>query len=506
VAAIKKRSLSWFTLSFMMVAAVASIRSLPGMAVYGLGSVFLYLLPALIFFIPVSLIAAELATGWDGGIYGWVKQAYGERWGFFIMWYLWIQVVTWYPIVLAFAASTVAYLIDPALAKNGLFTAVVIVVLYWLSTLVALRGLDALAKLSSWFMILGTLFPAALLLVLGVVWLLLGKKSATPMTLDAFIPNIFTESTSVRVGAHKLHLDFWQQFSGTLAGLVLIVSNFLAFAGIEMNAIHVRELSDPQKQVPKSLLVAALLIVFIFVPPTLAISFVVPSTSTSLTAGVMQAYTDFFHAFNMAWAIKILAVLLVVGALGGVLTWTAGPSKGLLLVGKAGSLPRWWQKTNAAGVQSNILIVQATMVSVLALIYVVVPDVSGAFWMLSAIAAQMYLIVYLFMFMAAMNLRRTQPLVKRGFTAPALGFWCYLGIASSAFALLLGFVPPSQFKMLAPVPYVLTLLGGLVLLGIPPFIFYARRKPDWQVISQAEANRYSAALQDLAAPDGVAKT
>lgn len=125
-----EKSINWLTLSFMMVAAVASIRSLPTMAVYGLGSVFLYLLPAVVFFIPVSLVAAELGTGWNGGIYGWVKQAFGNKWGFFSIWYLWMNVITWYPIVLAFAASAVAYLFNPELAKNGVFTAVVIIVLY----------------------------------------------------------------------------------------------------------------------------------------------------------------------------------------------------------------------------------------------------------------------------------------------------------------------------------------------------------------------------------------
>jgi len=493
------KAMSWLTLAFLMVAAVASVRSLPGMAVYGLGSVFLYLVPALVFFIPVSLVAAELGTGWNGGIYGWVKQAYGEKWGFFVMWFLWLEVVTWYPTALAFGASTLAYMFDPELAKSGPFTAVVIVVLYWISTFVALRGMNAVSKLSSWFMILGTLFPAGLLIVLGVVWFALGRHSAQPMDLAALVPDIFTSSTAVQAGTNKLHPDLWQRFEGSAAGLVLVVSNFLAFAGIEMNAVHVRELKNPQSEVPKSLLVAAILIVLIFVPPTLAISFVVPANSTSLTAGVMQAYSDFFQSFHMAWAIKVMALLLVFGALGGVLAWTAGPSVGLLFVGKAGSLPPWFQQTNKAGIQANILVLQAVLVSLLALLYVLVPDVSGAFWMLSALATQMYLIVYVFMFAAAMRLRRTQPDVKRGFRAPALHVWSILGIASSALALLLGFLPPSQFKMLPPAIYVGTLVLGLVVTAAPAFLFYAFRKPGWQMVPKAESDRYSAALQDLEA-------
>jgi amino acid transporter len=193
-----------------------------------------------------------------------------------------------------------------------------------------------------------------------------------------------------------------------------------------------------------------------------------------------------------------MALLLILGALGGVLTWTAGPSAGLLMVGRAGSLPRWWQRTNAKGVQKNILFVQALAVTLLAFLYVVLPNVSAAFWMLSAIAAQIYLIIYIFMFSAALKLRKTQPHVKRGFICPAIEFWAILGIISSAIALLLGFVPPSQYSSLSPVVYVGILLAGLIVFAIPPFIFYANRKPEWQVVPTAEADKNSAPLQDLA--------
>lgn len=105
------------------------------------------LIPAVLFFIPVALVASELGTGWNGGIYGWVKQAYGDRLGFFAIWFLWIEVVVWYPSVLGFAASTLAYMFNPKLANNGLFTCIVIIVFYWASTFLAMRGMDTLGKI-----------------------------------------------------------------------------------------------------------------------------------------------------------------------------------------------------------------------------------------------------------------------------------------------------------------------------------------------------------------------
>lgn len=488
--------ISWLTISFMMVAAVASIRSLPAMAVYGLGSIMLFVIPAVLFFIPVALVASELGTGWNGGIYGWVKQAYGDRLGFFAIWFLWIEVVVWYPAVLGFAASTLAYMIHPSLAKSGLFTCIVIIVFYWASTFLAMRGMDVLANFSKWFMLLGTALPAAALIILGIIWLAMGNPSAAPLTWSALIPSVFHEHAQA-VSSHRLHETPWQLVLGSITGLVLIVSNFLAYAGIEMNAIHARDLKNPEKQMPKAILLACIMIVAIFIPPTIAISLVVPADSTSLTAGVIQAYAAFFDAFHISWVTPVMGILLILGALGGVLTWTAGPSKGLLFVGKSGCFPPVLQKVNKNGVQSNILILQAILVTLLSTIYIFVDNVSDAFWMISAMAVLMYLTIYVFMFLSAMKLRKTQPNVKRGFVLKGLYFWCYLGLASTIVAIIFGFIPPSQFSNMPILEYVGILVAGLIVTGAPPFIFYAVRKPSWAVTPKSETDQYSAPLQDL---------
>lgn len=192
-----------------------------------------------------------------------------------------------------------------------------------------------------------------------------------------------------------------------------------------------------------------------------------------------------------------MGALLIIGALGGVLSWTAGPSKGLLFVGKSGMFPLALQKVNKNGVQSNILILQAILVTLLSTIYIFVDNVSDAFWMISAMAALMYLTIYIFMFMSAMKLRKTQPHVKRGFVLKGLHFWCFLGLASTIVAIFFGFIPPSQFSDMPLFEYIGILVAGLIVTGAPPFIFYAIRKPSWIVTPKSEYEQYSAPLQDL---------
>ena len=124
-----KRSLNVFVLAMMNVAVIMSLRGLPMMAKEGLSMFFYLLFAGAVFLIPTSLVSAELATGWPegGGVYRWVKEAFGGRFGFIAIWLQWIQNVIWYPTVLAFAGGALAYLfLDPKLASSKIFTVIVI--------------------------------------------------------------------------------------------------------------------------------------------------------------------------------------------------------------------------------------------------------------------------------------------------------------------------------------------------------------------------------------------
>src|SRR6516165_10496982 len=76
-----RRLISWTALAMLTVGSVGYLGSAPTLSVFGLASVFLYVLPAFVFLLPVSLVAAELASGWQGGVYNWVRQGSPRRWG-----------------------------------------------------------------------------------------------------------------------------------------------------------------------------------------------------------------------------------------------------------------------------------------------------------------------------------------------------------------------------------------------------------------------------------------
>ena len=167
----KAVKLGVFTLAIMNVTAVVSLRGLPAEAVYGLSSAFYYLFAAIVFLIPTSLVAAELAAMFQdkqGGVFRWVGEAYGKKWGFLAIWVQWIESTIWYPTVLTFGAVSIAFIgmndaHDMTLASNKMYTLVVVLIIYWLATFISLKGLSWVGKVAKVGGIVGTMPRSSLL-------------------------------------------------------------------------------------------------------------------------------------------------------------------------------------------------------------------------------------------------------------------------------------------------------------------------------------------------------
>jgi glutamate:GABA antiporter len=455
----KPKLISWTALALLTVGSVGNLGSATPLAVVGLASVFLYVLPALVFLVPISLVAAELASGWPGGVYNWVSEGISAPMGLLAVWCEFAQTIFFYPALLAYVAGTLAYVFDPGLAGNGVYNAVVIIVLFWGGVLVVSRGQALVARLGSGGTRIGTLIPAAILVALGIAYLVQGHHPAAPMTSSHILP-AWTGLTSI----------------------VLVVNSFFTYAGVEVNAVHVDELKNPAREYPRSIFVAMALVLAVFIGPTLVISWVIPASRISFTTGVMQAFNSLFNHFGLGFAVPLIAIALAVGALAGMISWLDGPSEGLLLIGRQqGFLPPFFQKVDRHGIEVRIIAAQGVVITLIALLYAFLPSVSHAFWIFTAMATQVYLIMYVLMFIAAIRLRRSQPDHPRGYRAPALTLLCLLGAVSSVAALVIGFIPPSQFGHSNPLTYAVLILAGILAIGLaPPLLMDRLRRPAWK--------------------------
>ncbi len=458
-----RRTITVFTLAMINVAAIGSVKNWPVTAEYGFSSIFYLLLAALIFFIPVSLVSAELATGWpkSGGVFVWVKEAFGHRTGFLAIWLLWAENAIWYPTILSFIAATVAYIFDPALSSNTTFTLTIILASFWAATLANLLGMKISGWISTFGVVFGTFIPGGLIIILGMIWYFTGRPLEITMSWDALIPNM-----------------------GSIEQLVLFTGILLSLCGMEMSAIHARDVKHPQKDFPKAILLSGVLIIGMSILGVLAIASVIPQKEISLVAGSMQAFSYFVNAYGLNWITPYIAILIALGAFGSLSTWVIGPTKGLLAAARDGDLPPYFRAVNKEGMPKRLLMVQAIFVSLLSLVFVFMPTVSAAFWILSAIVAQLYLVMYILLFAAAIKLRYKRPKVERPYKIPGgkLGIWIVagVGLVSSVFTMIIGFFPPSQIETGSVLFYVLFLVLAVVLACCAPSIILLFQKPDWK--------------------------
>lgn len=457
-----------FTLVIMNVVAVVSLRGLPAEAEYGMSSAFYYLFAAVVFLIPVSLVAAELAAMFpyqQGGMFRWIGEAFGQKLGFLGIWLQWIESTIWFPTVLTFGAVSLAFIgmdhvADSHLAANKLYTIVVVLGIYWLATLISMKGLGWVGKVSKIGGIVGTIIPAGILVVLGVVYLCTGGVSQM-----------------------DFHGDFFPDLTN-FDNVVLAASIFLFYAGMEMSGIHVREVKNPTVNYPKAVFVGALITVLIFVLGTYALGVVIPAKDINLVQSLLVGFDNYFNYLHANWFTPVIAIALAFGVLAGVLTWVAGPSKGILAVGQAGYLPPFFQKTNKSGVQKNILLLQGGAVTLLALLFVVMPSVESFYQILSQLTVLLYLIAYLLMFAAAIYLRYSMKNADRPFRIGAKGNWLMwvvggVGFAGSLLAFVLSFFPPDQIAMGSTAVWYSVLFIGVAVFVIAPFIILMFRKPSW---------------------------
>lgn len=459
----KHKTISVFPLAMITVAAIVSLQNLPIMAEYGLSLVFYLIVAALVFFIPTALVSAELATGWPkkGGVYVWVKEALGPKWGFLAIWLQWIENVVWYPTILAFVSATIAYIFNPEMANNKIYTFLIIIFAFWGTTFVNFFGMKASGLISSISVVIGTILPGLLIIVLGVVYLLSGKPSMVELSWDTFVPEF-----------------------GHVNRLVFLVGVIFGLAGMEMSAVHAEDVKQPQKNYPKALLIAAFIIILLSILGSLSLAIVVPKEKISLVAGVMEAFSFFFNAYHLSFLVPVIAFLTALGALGMMSTWIVGPSKGLLAAAEHGELPPFLQKINARQMPVALLILQAMIVTILSSLFLFMPTVNSSYWMLTALTAQLYLIMYVLMFISALVLRYKKPHVQRDYkiSGGKFGIWlvCSLGIAASLFCILIGFIPPSTFPKENLLYYIAFLAVGILVMCSLPRIISLFKKHKWK--------------------------
>lgn len=452
------QKLSFFSLVMLIVASIDSVRNLSMAALFGSSLVFFFLAAALMFLVPTALISAELTAAYPekGGVYHWVHQAFGEKWAMVAIWMQWINTVVWYPTLLSFIAGTAAYLIHPSLVENKIYLVCCILGIFWSLTLVNFLGIHISSAINTICGLLGTVFPMLLLIALGGMWVFSGKSLQISLEPSSWIPD-FSHTTS-------------------FASLIAIMASFL---GMELAGVHVNDIKNPQRNFPRAILLASFFILLSMVLGSLSIACIMPSDQINLVSGVMQVFSAIFSFYHLEALVPVITLCVVIGSVGGIINWLISPAKGLLHAAEFGFLPVRFAKRNSRGVPVNVLLAQAMLVSFFCLVFLFVPGVNGFYWFLTAVSTELYMVMYVLMFLAALRLRFTHKKREGIFMIPGgnkmMGLVCVIGTLGCLLTIVVSFFPPDTISIGSTSRY-MWMIGSANILSILPLIFFYRQK------------------------------
>lgn len=449
------KTLGLFLLIMLIVGSIDSVRNLPATALFGSSLIFYFIFSAIVFLIPAGLVSAELSSTWteQGGIYDWVRMAFGEKVALVAIWLQWINTLVWFPTILSFIAGAIAFLIDPHLAEHKGYLVTVILVIFWGLTFLNFKGVHSSAKFAGICGLIGMLLPMAILIGLGIIWMLQGKPLQVAFTWETMVP-------------HFDHSNSW-------ISLTAIMTSFL---GMELATVHVRNVVNAQKIFPRALILSVIIILFTMIFGSLAIAIMLPHDQINLVDGVFRAFQEFLGEYHIKLLVPILTLLLLIGALGGMINWIISPAKGMLRAAQHGYLPLFLSKENKHEVPARMLFLQAVIVTLVCLAFLLMPSVNGSYWLLTSLSTQLYMIMYLFMFVAALRLRYKYKLQPRPFKIPGgtWGMWLtvLLGLFGCIVTLIVGFFPPDTIDVGGKIHYEIVFSAGIVAMILPVILLY----------------------------------
>ncbi len=454
----KPLKIGLFSLVLLICVSIDSVRNLPSTALFGPTLIFLYLISSLFLLIPGSIASAEFAYHWPekGGIFQWVSLGLGKNLGFFAVWGQWVNTLVWFPTILSFVAGSVAFLIHPAWTSNNHYMVIATLACLWSLTLLSFFGFRISAKVATFCSFFGLILPMSFIIVMAALWMIKGHPMQVAFTKHDLLPNFHS-------------MDDW--FS--------LVAIMTSFEGFELVAVHMLDIKNPKKNYPRAMIISVVVILITMVLGSLAISIIIPKQSIILVSGVAQGFGAFLAAYHISYLLPVLIILMTFGNLGEMINWVSAPARGLSQASSDGFLPKKLHKKNRFDAEQNLLICQAILISLVSLIFLLMPSVNSAYWFLTNLSVEIYMMVYLLLFIAAVIVEFKFPNREHLFalfrTRTALLILYSFGIVGCVVTLFIGAFPPTNINIGSPAKYQLYFWIGMFVCIAPIIPLYFLR-------------------------------
>jgi glutamate:GABA antiporter len=450
-----RRSMGFWDVLLFNIAAVLGPRWIAAAGHNGTSSISLWVLAALLFFVPGALVINELSSRFpeEGGIYAWARDAFGPFHGFIAGWTYWIYTVFYFPGLLLASASMSAYVIGGRgveLAQDRTYLLWCSMALLLVAVVLNIIGLN----IGKWLQNaggVGTYVP--LLILAGVaVAVYLRHGSATHFTVANMMPTWDWDT-----------INFWSQIA-------------FAFTGLELVSCMAEEVRDPRRTLPRAVFGSGALIAVMYIAGTFAVLALAPAGDIDPQSGVFHAITAGAVLLRIGILGIIAAILVTAGNAGGIGTTVAGVARIPFQVGIDRYLPEAFGKIHPKWRTPYIsILVQAILSGGILLVSQVNESMRGAYQFLVDAGIILYFIPFLYMFAAFMKLANRKD--RKGNEQAVLvpggkpGVWICggLGFLVVLLGIFVSFVPPGDstnklgFELKLVLGTVISVLIGLAL-------------------------------------------
>lgn len=417
------------------ITAIVGLRWLTTASAFGPASLLLWLLAMVTFFLPSAAAVRELADldPGEGGIYRWVRSAFGPRHGFMASWGYWVNNLVYFPSLLVTTAAIAAYAGGSRwvhLEENKVFVAAFSLGILWIALGMNLIGL----RVGKWVQNLGAYgtWVPALIFILLAAWSLTAFGSATSFAPANLVPKDFDFSLV--------------SFFATMT---------FAFAGLELAPTMGGEIHDPAATLRRGIFISGIAIVAMYILGTAALLVALPVETVSITNGIPQAaaaIAERLQAPALAPVAALVAVLLVLGNLGGVGAWLAGTARIPFVAGLDAVLPAAFGRVHPRWQTPYVaLLVQAGVATLFVIGGLLGSTVRDAYVALIDTTIVLYFIPYLYLFASYLRLRRV-----RTWRTAVTG---WVGFGAVVLSIALALVPPG---VAAPWVFRAKVVGGVV--------------------------------------------
>lgn len=443
-----KKKFRLFDAVLMSVVVIMTVESVAPAAAIGPSQFFWWIFLLIFFFLPYGLVSSELGTAYtgEGGIYDWVKQAFGGHWGGRLAFLYWIN----YPLWMASLAVLFTGIFNQAFSIHlgtGV-TMIIQLVFIWFVTLVGNQPVSE----SKWLTNVSAIFKIIIILSLA------GLGIYVAMTRG--VANNFTGTNLLP----KANLS-------SLSNLSVIIFNFLGF---EVVATMADNMDDPKHQIPKATIYGGIMIAIFYLLAAFGVGVAIPTAKLSASSGLIDSFLLLIGKMN--WFVVLVGIMFMFILASEMISWALGVNYVADYAAKNHDLPAIFAKEDQKGMPIGAGIINGIIASILCIASPFIPnqDIFWAFFSLNVVAL---ILSYALMFPAFWKLRKIDPNHERPFKVPGgkvmINLFTWVPEALIIISALLTILPTGKADFSSKMP---VLIGTIITLVIGELVVCVARR------------------------------